>query len=153
MILIVDDDPSVTASLALLLKQAGYPSHSASSPAEALAWLAGHGCDLVIQDMNFSRRTTGEEGLELLANIRALRPSLPVVLITAWGSIQLAVQGMKAGATDFITKPWTHEQILQTVATVLGLAATRQGDDTLRSREELDATYDFGSLEIGRAHV
>jgi two-component system NtrC family response regulator len=146
MVLIVDDDPSVTASLALLLKQSGYPSHSASSPAEALAWLSGHACDLVIQDMNFSRRTTGEEGLELLANIRALRPSLPVVLITAWGSIQLAVQGMKAGATDFITKPWTHEQILQTVATVLGLAASRAGDDGLRSREELDASYDFGAL-------
>jgi two-component system NtrC family response regulator len=146
MVLIVDDDPSVTASLALLLKQSGYPSQSASSPAEALAWLSGHPCDLVIQDMNFSRRTTGEEGLELLANIRALRPSLPVVLITAWGSIQLAVQGMKAGATDFITKPWTHEQILQTVATVLGLAASRAGDDGLRSREELDASYDFGAL-------
>ena len=146
MVLIVDDDPSVTASLALLLKQSGYASHSASSPAEALAWLSAHGCDLVIQDMNFSRRTTGEEGLELLARIRALRPSLPVVLITAWGSIQLAVQGMKAGATDFITKPWTHQQILQTVATVLGLAASRAGDDTLRSREELDASYDFGTL-------
>jgi two-component system NtrC family response regulator len=146
MVLIVDDDPSVTASLALLLKQSGYPSQSASSPAEALAWLSSHPCDLVIQDMNFSRRTTGEEGLELLANIRALRPSLPVVLITAWGSIQLAVQGMKAGATDFITKPWTHEQILQTVATVLGLAASRAGDDGLRSREELDASYDFGAL-------
>jgi two-component system NtrC family response regulator len=69
-----------------------------------------------------------------------------VVLITAWGSIQLAVQGMKAGATDFITKPWTHEQILQTVATVLGLAASRGSDEALRSREELDASYDFGAL-------
>jgi two-component system NtrC family response regulator len=146
MVLIVDDDPSVTASLALLLKQAGYASHSASTPPEALEWLSGHACDLVIQDMNFSRRTTGEEGLELLARIRTLRPSLPVVLITAWGSIQLAVQGMKAGATDFITKPWTHEQILQTVATVLGLAASRGGDEAARSREELDASYDFGAL-------
>ena len=124
MILIVDDDPSVTASLALLLKQAGYASHAASSPADALAWLDTHPCELVVQDMNFSRRTTGEEGLDLLARIKALRPGVPVVLITAWGSIQLAVQGMKAGATDFITKPWTHEQILQTVRTVLGLAAS-----------------------------
>ena len=114
MILIVDDDPSVTASLALLLKQAGYASHAVSSPADALAWLDTHPCELVVQDMNFSRRTTGEEGLDLLARIKTLRPGVPVVLITAWGSIQLAVQGMKAGATDFITKPWTHEQILQT---------------------------------------
>ncbi len=146
MILIVDDDPSVTASLALLLKQAGYASHSAASPADALAWLDTHPCELVVQDMNFSRRTTGEEGLDLLARIKALRPGVPVVLITAWGSIQLAVQGMKAGATDFITKPWTHEQILQTVATVLGLAATSTVDDRVASREELDASFDFGHL-------
>ncbi len=146
MILIVDDDPSVTASLALLLKQAGYASHSASSPADALAWLDTHPCELVVQDMNFSRRTTGEEGLDLLARIKALRPGVPVVLITAWGSIQLAVQGMKAGATDFITKPWTHEQILQTVRTVLGLAASAAADDRVASREELDASFDFGNL-------
>jgi DNA-binding NtrC family response regulator len=146
MILIVDDDPSVTASLALLLKQAGHASHSAASPAEALAWLEAHPCELVVQDMNFSRRTTGEEGLDLLARIKALRPGVPVVLITAWGSIQLAVQGMKAGATDFITKPWTHEQILQTVRTVLGLAASTPGDERVGSREELDASFDFGNL-------
>jgi two-component system, NtrC family, response regulator len=146
MILIVDDDPSVTASLALLLKQAGYASHSAASPAEALAWLDVHPCELVVQDMNFSRRTTGEEGLDLLGRIKTLRPSVPVVLITAWGSIQLAVQGMKAGATDFITKPWTHEQILQTVRTVLGLAASTSGDEQVGSREELDASFDFGNL-------
>jgi len=79
MILIVDDDSSVRASLALLLKQAGYRSHAAASPAEALAWLESHACDLVLQDMNFSRRTTGEEGLELLGRIRALRPDLPVL--------------------------------------------------------------------------
>ncbi|MBK5296947.1 MAG: sigma-54-dependent Fis family transcriptional regulator [Vicinamibacteria bacterium] len=146
MILIVDDDPSVTASLALLLKQAGHASHSAASPADALAWLDTHPCELVVQDMNFSRRTTGEEGMDLLARIKALRPGVPVVLITAWGSIQLAVQGIKAGATDFITKPWTHEQILQTVRTVLGLAASVTVDDRVGSREELDASYDFGNL-------
>jgi DNA-binding NtrC family response regulator len=146
MVLIVDDDPSVTASLALLLKQAGFRSRAAASPAEALEWLSAHPCDLVIQDMNFTRRTTGEEGLELLAQIRAVQPSLPVVLITAWGSIQLAVQGMKAGASDFITKPWSHEQILQTVRTVIGLAAAPPPDEALPTREDLDARFDFGNL-------
>ena len=146
MILIVDDDPSVTASLALLLKQAGYASHAAASPAEALAWLEGQSCDLVLQDMNFTRRTTGEEGLELLGRVRRMRPDLPVVLITAWGSIQLAVEGMKAGAADFITKPWTHEQILQTVRTVLGLAAAPPAEEGTATREELDAAFDFGDL-------
>ena len=96
--------------------------------------------------MNFSRRTTGEEGLDLLARIKALRPGVPVVLITAWGSIQLAVQGMKAGATDFITKPWTHEQILQTVPPCSGWPQRAAVDDRVASREELDASFDFGHL-------
>jgi DNA-binding NtrC family response regulator len=147
MILIVDDDPSVTASLALLLKQAGYASYSVSGPADALAWLQTTACDLVIQDMNFSRRTTGEEGLDLLMRIRQAHPALPVVLITAWGSIDLAVRGMKAGASDFIVKPWTNEQILQTVRTVLGLSAAPPSPaGQVPSREELDAEYDFGHL-------
>jgi two-component system NtrC family response regulator len=147
VILIIDDDPSVTASLALLLKQAGYATKAASTPAEALAWLESHACDLVVQDMNFSRQTSGQEGLDLLARLRQARPDLPVVLITAWASIQLAVEGMKAGATDFITKPWTHEQILHTVRTTLGLAASRgTGDADLPSREDLDARFDFGHL-------
>ena len=151
MILIVDDDPSVTASLALLLKQAGYASHSVDGPQDALAWLAREPCELVIQDMNFSRRTTGEEGLDLLARIKRAVPALPVILITAWGSIGLAVDGMKAGAADFVTKPWTNQQILQTVQTALGLAASRPpaGEDGLTSREALDARFDFGTL-VGR---
>jgi DNA-binding NtrC family response regulator len=147
MILIVDDDRSVTASLALLLKQAGYPSHSVGSPAQALEWVRENTCELVIQDMNFSRRTSGEEGLTLIGQLKALRPALPVILITAWGSIQLAVEGMKAGASDFVTKPWTNQQILHTVQTALGLASTRpQADEGLATREELDAKYDFGEL-------
>ena len=151
MILIVDDDPSVTASLALLLKQAGYASHSVAGPQAALAWLARERCELVIQDMNFSRRTTGEEGLDLLARIKSAAPTLPVVLITAWGSIGLAVEGMKSGAADFVTKPWTNQQILQTVETALGLAASGPagGDDGLPTRDDLDARFDFGTL-VGR---
>ncbi len=145
MILIVDDDPSVLASLSLLLKQAGFASHTSSGPADAVAWLSAHSCQLVLQDMNFTRQTTGEEGLALLASIRASHPRLPVVLITAWGSIDLAVRGMKAGANDFITKPWTNEQILQTVRTALALSAVPP-TESLPSREDLDAAFDFGEL-------
>ena len=147
MILIIDDDQSVTASLALLLKQAGFASTTAASPDEALDVLRRQPCELVIQDMNFSRRTTGEEGLALLQRIKALTPDLPVVLITAWGSIDLAVEGMKAGAADFVTKPWTNA------------ADARDGEDGARprrvprrrggprrSRDDLDARFDFGSL-------
>ena len=150
MILIVDDDRSVTASLALLLKQAGLPSTAAASPEEALEILRHQACQLIIQDMNFSRRTSGEEGLALLQQIKAATPSIPVILITAWGSISLAVQGMKAGASDFVTKPWTNQQMLQTVQTALGLAATRPAaDEGTPTREDLDGRYDFGDL-VGR---
>src|SRR5512133_1784271 len=149
MILIVDDDPSVIASLALVLKQAGYSAHGEPSPGPALEWLEREPCELVLQDMNFSRRTSGEEGLDLLGRIRALRPDLPVILITAWGSIALAVAGMRAGASDFVTKPWTNQQLLQSVRTVLGVAATKPATlatTPLPTREDLDARYDFGTL-------
>ena len=148
-ILIVDDDASITASLALLLKQHGYRSVSAHSPVEALAALqkqqGGERPRLVIQDMNFSRRTTGEEGLELLARIRAAEPSMPVILMTAWGSIALAVEGMKRGAADFITKPWSNATVLQSVETALQLVDAR-GNAAELSRAELDERYDFSNL-------
>ncbi len=152
MILIVDDDPSVTASLSLLLKRHGHPTRAARSREEALAVLREQDVDLVLQDMNFSRVTTGEEGLALLAETRRLRPRLPVILITAWGSIALAVEGMKAGAADFVTKPWSNAQLLQTVETALSLA--RQGDagdgaegkGAPANREELDRRFDFRGM-------
>jgi two-component system, NtrC family, response regulator len=147
MILIVDDDRSVTASLTLLLKQAGYPSRAAASPDEALEVLRSQPCQLVIQDMNFSRRTSGEEGLALLRQIKALTPAIPVVLITAWGSIPLAVEGLKAGAADFVTKPWTNPQMLHAVQTVLGVTAAQPSpDDQLPTRDDLDGRYDFADI-------
>jgi DNA-binding NtrC family response regulator len=148
MILIVDDDRSVTASIGLLLKQAGHETHAVASAGEALAWLEHRACELVIQDMNFSRQTTGEEGMALLGRIKAAWPHVPVVLLTAWGSIDLAVRGLKAGAADFVTKPWSNPQLLQTVQTALGLAAAPDRGDAaaLPTREELDRRADFGEL-------
>src|ERR1041385_3068863 len=147
-ILIVDDDTSVITSLALLLKQAGYESHSATSPVQAIEELKNDHIRLVIQDMNFSRQTTGEEGLSLLRQIKSLRPDLPVILMTGWGSIALAVQGVRAGASDFITKPWTNEQLLQSVKTALGLARVNPRGVRPRTptREELDTQYDFSPI-------
>jgi two-component system, NtrC family, response regulator len=148
IVLIVDDDPSVTTSLALLLKQAGYRSQSASSPEEALAQIKNGNIHLVLQDMNFSRRTSGEEGIQLLQQFKSYRPDLPVILITAWGSISLAVQGIRAGASDFITKPWTHQQIIQAVNTALGLAAATSSQSSSHppTRAQLDARYDFKGI-------
>jgi two-component system, NtrC family, response regulator len=149
MILIVDDDASVTASLALLLKQHGYSSQTAGTPEAALCALQSEGLELVIQDMNFSRKTTGEEGLELLRQIKQQKPELPVILITAWGSIELAVKGVKAGAADFITKPWSNLQLIQTVETALGLLKVPRSRSKVLSREDLDARFEFHGL-VGR---
>lgn len=140
-VLVVDDDSAVAASLVLLLRQAGYRPAAASSPEEALSRLAASPASLVLTDMNFARGTTGEEGLAFLAALRERYPGLPVVLMTAWGSIELAVRGMRGGAADFVTKPWSAERLLSTVATALALSGVGPARDAdVPSREELDAS-------------
>src|SRR5438046_3412767 len=146
MILIVDDDASIAASLSLLLKQHGYRSISASTPDEALGLIRRERPSLVIQDMNFTRRTTGEEGLQLLGNLRSEEPALPGILIAAWASIALTVEGMKRGAADFITKPWSNANVVQSVETALGLAAMRADASSGKSRAELDEEFDFSNI-------
>ncbi|MDY6984763.1 MAG: sigma-54 dependent transcriptional regulator, partial [Pseudomonadota bacterium] len=143
-ILIVDDDESVTTSLSILLKRAGYLPLAAFDPEQALTLALEHKPALVIHDMNFSRSTSGDEGLALLQALRALDPRVPIVLITAWASIDLAVQGMKAGASDFIAKPWNNERLLQVVATALEINGSKA--DTAVTRAQLDAQYDFGAI-------
>lgn len=122
MILIVDDDKSIRLTLGVVLKHAGYESLAVGSPDEAIDAVRSHqGIKLVILDMNFGRTTTGEEGIEMLRRLKVLRPEVPVILITAWGSIPLAVEGMRLGAFDFITKPWNNRLLLQRIATALSL--------------------------------
>lgn len=126
MILIVDDNETVRLSLSLLLKRAGHEVVAVASPDEAIAAVrADASLRLAVIDMNFSTATDGGEGLELLRRLKVLRPDLPVILITAWGSIPLAVEGMRLGACDFITKPWVNRVMLQRVETALALAAPR----------------------------
>ncbi len=148
MILIVDDDETVAASLSLLLKRHGYRAAVARGPAEAEELVARQKFALVLQDMNFSRATTGEEGLALLSAIRGLDAEVPIVLMTAWGSIGLAVEGMKRGASDFVTKPWSNAALIQSVETALGVArAFRDGaKGGSPERTELDARFDFGGI-------
>lgn len=146
-ILIVDDDESVTSSLSMLLKRAGYTPLTAFDPEQAMALAQQHRPALVIHDMNFSRQTTGEEGLGLLQRLRVMDPQLPVILITAWGSIDLAVQGMKQGARDFITKPWSNDRLLQVVSTALEINSSKA--DTAVTRAKLDDQYDFSAI-VGR---
>jgi len=145
LILLVDDDATVIASLELLLRRAGFATVAASSPDSALAAIASGGVDLVFQDMNFSRGTSGTEGLELLSRIRALQPELPVILISAWGSIELAVAGMRRGASDFITKPWSNERVVEAAQTALSLARLRGAAPDV-SREKLEARGPIASI-------
>ncbi|MDR1162007.1 MAG: sigma-54 dependent transcriptional regulator [Tannerellaceae bacterium] len=122
MILICDDDMTVRASLTLVLKRAGYQVETASTPKEAIAFVRQTSPELILMDMNYTHTTTGEEGLQLLAEIRVFCPDVPVILITAWGSIGLAVKGIKAGAFDFITKPWNNLLLLNTIQTAIQLS-------------------------------
>jgi two-component system NtrC family response regulator len=123
MILIVDDDLTIRTSLSMLLRRAKYEPLAVASPKEAIAVVRVQSPSLILMDMNFSLTTSGDEGLTLLRQVKLLRPEVPVMLMTAWGSIQLAVKGMQAGAFDFVTKPWNNVALLQRIATALQISA------------------------------
>ena len=122
MILIIDDDSAVRSSLSFMLKRAGYEAQVVPGPREAIEVVRTVAPDLILMEMNFTLSTTGEEGLTLLKQVKVFRPDTPVILMTAWGSIQLAVQGMQAGAFDFIPKPWNNAALLQRIETALELS-------------------------------
>ena len=122
MILIIDDDSAVRSSLSFMLKRAGYEAQVVPGPREAIEVVRTVAPDLILMDMNFTLSTTGEEGVTLLKQVKEFRPDTPVILMTAWGSIQLAVQGMQAGAFDFIPKPWNNAALLQRIETALELS-------------------------------
>ena len=130
-ILVIDDDSSIRSSLGFLLKRAGYEVEAVSGPEEALRSVRATSPDVILMDMNFSLSTTGEEGLVLLRQVKIVQPQVPGILITAWGSIQLAVQGMQAGAFDFVTKPWNNLALLKTVQTAIELSGTEEKEESL----------------------
>jgi DNA-binding NtrC family response regulator len=121
-ILIADDQPDVLEALRLLLKNEGYRIDTASSPGRVAAALAEGDFDVLLLDMNYARDTTsGGEGLDLLTRIHAVHPNLPVVLMTAWGSVEGAVEAMRRGARDYIEKPWDNARLLATLRTQVEL--------------------------------
>lgn len=126
MILIVDDDNAIRVSLTLLLRKAGYETAAVSSPSEAIGVVRNINLQLVLLDMNFSNSTSGDEGLTLLKQIKVFQPDTPVILITAWGSIPLAVEGIKSGASDFVTKPWDNGILLERIKAVIALSDRRE---------------------------
>lgn len=121
MILIIDDDIAVRTSLSLILNKKGYETQAVSTPDEALDIVRHTTPQLILMDMNYSLTTTGEEGLELLQKVRIFQKHTPIILITAWGSIDLAVKGMQAGANDFITKPWNNLVLMQRIETQINI--------------------------------
>lgn len=126
MILIIDDDAAVRSSLTFLLKRAGFRPEAVPGPKEALEVVRATVPELILMDMNFTLTTTGEEGIQLLKQVKIFRPDVPVILMTAWGSISLAVQGMQAGAFDFITKPWNNLVLLKSIRTALELSEQKK---------------------------
>ena len=106
-----------------MLKRAKYDVQAVSGPKEAIETVRSVTPQLILMDMNFSLSTNGEEGLVLLRQVKLFCPDVPVILMTAWGSIPLAVQGMQAGAFDFITKPWNNAALMQRIETALELRA------------------------------
>jgi two-component system NtrC family response regulator len=128
MILIVDDDASVRSSLGFLLKRAGFEIAAVAVPREALDMVRAAAPQLILMDMNFSLGTSGQEGIHLLRQVKIFRPDVPVILITAWGSISLAVEGMRAGAFDFVTKPWDNMALLNAIHTALDLTGKKKDE-------------------------
>ena len=128
-VLIADDQSDVLEALRLLLKGEGFQLETASSPAGVLAAVEAREFDVALIDLNYTRDTTsGEEGLNLLSRIQSIDPTLPVVVMTAWGSVEVAVEAMRRGARDFIQKPWDNARLLAIVRTQIELSqALRKG--------------------------
>jgi DNA-binding NtrC family response regulator len=149
-ILVIDDNPAVATALEVLFSLHDIASLHAASPAAGLALLdGGEAVDLVIQDMNFTADTTsGDEGRALYEAIRQRHPDLPVVLLTAWTHLESAVELIKAGAADYVAKPWQDAKLLATVNNLLELAEARREldqrrDGERRRRDDLARRYDL----------
>ena len=140
MILIIDDDSAIRTSLSFMLKHAKYEVQAVSSPKEAMAVVRSTAPELILMDMNFSLTTSGDEGITLLKQVKIFRPEVPVILMTAWGSIQLAVKGMQAGAFDFVTKPWHNAALMERIETALALSKRKKEKEEEEKEEETPKT-------------
>ncbi len=151
-LLVIDDNDAVRTALDVLLTLEGARVECASSPGEGLERVARGGIDLVIQDMNFQREaTSGDEGITLFRSLRAAQPDLPVVLLTAWTQLETAVELVKAGAADYLAKPWDNARLVTTVRNLLqlheALTAERQRLARVdRSHAELAARFDLRGI-------
>jgi DNA-binding NtrC family response regulator len=137
-ILIADDQKDVLEALRLLLKGEGYQIEAVNSPAGIMSLLDAHDFDVVLMDLNYTRDTTsGQEGLDLLGRIHAIDATLPVVVMTAWGSIELAVEAMRRGARDFVQKPWENARLLSILRTQIELCKSLRKEQRLEAENQL----------------
>ena len=142
-VLIADDQPHILDALQMLLKGCGFSTEAVSDPARLLRALEAAPFDAVLMDLNYRRGTTGgEEGLELVSQIRSMDKLVPVVVMTAWGSVDQAVEAMRRGASDFLQKPWENGQLLEKLQTQVSRAqeqrrAQSRRDDELREAREI----------------
>jgi DNA-binding NtrC family response regulator len=151
-VLVVDDQPAVCTALELLFELQGVPTLVANDPERALSLIASEDIGAVVQDMNFRRDATdGEEGAKLLRSIKRLDPDLPVLIMTAFTSLEAAVQLIKEGASDYIAKPWDDDKLVSTVKNLVRLRELSQENTRLRAqgmraRHELAGSYDLCGL-------
>jgi DNA-binding NtrC family response regulator len=137
-VLVADDQPDVLEALRLLLKGHGYETETASSPAGVLATLEKRDFDALLLDMNYTRDTTsGREGLDLLSKLQGVEPDLPVIVMTAWGSVEGAVEAMRRGARDYIEKPWDNARLMTVLATQVELGRALRRARRLESENRL----------------
>lgn len=135
MILIVDDDNAVRMSLSLTVKTAGFEPLAVGNEAEALMAVRDERIELALLDLNLTLTKTGEQGLEILKKFQVLRPEMPVIIITAWGTIPLAVESINSGAIDFITKPWSNSLLISKIRKALASKKAEQHETTLEDME------------------
>lgn len=144
-ILIVDDNEDILLAAKMLLKHHVSEVHTESNPENIPKLLAENSYDVILLDMNFTRDvSSGMEGFHWLEQIQKLDPSIVVVLITAYGDTEMAVKAIKAGATDFVLKPWQNEKLLATISSAINLHKSRLEVDNLKSRQkQLSADMDY----------
>ena len=137
-VLIADDQSDIRDALRLLLKREGYETQGASSPAEALAAIEAREFDAVLMDLNYTRDTTsGQEGLDLLPRVQMVDGTLPVIVMTAWSSVEVAVEAMRRGARDFIPKPWENNRLLAVLRTQIELRQALRQASRLEAENRL----------------
>jgi DNA-binding NtrC family response regulator len=137
-VLIADDQADVLEALRLLLKGEGYQIEAVTSPAAILGALDTREFDVILMDLNYARDTTsGQEGLDLLNRINSIDSTLPVIVMTAWGSIELAVEAMRRGARDFVQKPWENARLLSILRTQIELGKSLRNEQRLEAENQL----------------